>query len=53
MDGVKTVEELVAMGGRFYTIEGVAWCDTALDSWILVPTKGGYVKWEDGNDRMG
>ena len=47
---VKQVEELLAMGGRFYTMNGESWCDTALDSWRLVPGKG-YVRYEDGAER--
>jgi hypothetical protein len=47
---VKTVTELLAMGGRFYAIGGEAWCDTALDSWKLVPARGGYVRYDEEED---
>lgn len=33
---VKQAEELIAMGGKFYTIDGESWCDTPLHSWKLV-----------------
>jgi hypothetical protein len=41
---VKQWHELLAEGGRFYSTGGEAWCDTALDSWKLVPERGGYVR---------
>lgn len=32
---VKEVEELVAMGGKFYEIEGISFCDTPAHTWQL------------------
>lgn len=40
---VKTIEELLAMGGKFYKLGEESWCDTTINSWKLVPMKG-YVK---------
>ena len=47
---VKQPDELAAEGGRFYTIRGVSWCDTATEEWYLIPGKG-YVR-ADPNDPM-
>lgn len=44
---VKQPEELMTEGGKFYEMDGESWCDTPLDSWKLVPEKGGYVRLED------
>jgi hypothetical protein len=46
---VKTFEELLAEGGIFYDLAGVSWCDTAADSWVLVPGMGYVVANEDGH----
>lgn len=37
---IKQVEELIAIGGKFYQIDGESWCDTPLHSWKLVPGVG-------------
>jgi hypothetical protein len=42
-DEVKQAEELLALGGYFYTLNGQAWCDTPTASWRL--QRGvGYVR---------
>ncbi len=46
---VKQPEQLLAMGGKFYAIAGVSWCDTPFDSWRLVPGLG-YVRDDDPAD---
>ena len=51
-DSPKTLEELLALGGRFYEMQGEAWCDTPLDSWKLVPGVG-WVRWEEGAEAEG
>jgi hypothetical protein len=38
------------MGGRFYTLGKDSWCDTPLDSWKLVPEKGGYVRQDEDTE---
>lgn len=43
-DEVKQVEELVALGGKFYTMGGESWCDLPTESWKFVIEKGGYVR---------
>ena len=40
---VKQAEELLAMGGKFYTLSDGSWCDTSVDSWRLVAGVG-YVR---------
>ena len=42
----KTLEELIQMGGKFYTICGDSWCDTAIYSWKFNPTDGLYHRYE-------
>lgn len=41
---VKPIEELLAQGGKFYSIADQAWCDLPESSWKLVPERGGYVR---------
>jgi hypothetical protein len=43
-EDVKQVEELIAIGGKFFVHGGESYCDTPLDSWKLDPAKGGYVR---------
>ena len=38
-----TAVELLAMGGKFYSMGDESWCDTATDSYKLDPAKG-FVK---------
>lgn len=33
--GAKQPEDLVALGGKFYEVDGASWCDTPTDSWKL------------------
>ena len=33
-------EELLLMGGMFYTLGGNSWCDTPTDSYQLIPGMG-------------
>jgi hypothetical protein len=40
---IRSPEALAAMGGQFYQLDGVKWCDTATASWRLAPGIG-YVK---------
>jgi hypothetical protein len=37
-----STEELIAMGGRFYDLDGESWCDTRLYSWRLNVATGLY-----------
>jgi hypothetical protein len=50
---LKQLEDLLAMGGKFYTMGGESWCDTAVDSWKLVPERGGFVRFDDTTDPKG
>jgi hypothetical protein len=37
---IRQAEELAAMGGKFYELDGESWCDTPLYTWKLVPGVG-------------
>lgn len=47
MTRTKTLEELVALGGMFYTLNGESWCDTPTDSWRFDPRDGLYHLYAD------
>ncbi len=38
-----TLEELIRLGGKFYSIGDESWCDTAVDSWKFNSALGVYV----------
>lgn len=48
-EDVKQVEELIALGGKFYTMGNESWCDTELYSWKLIH-RVGTSRWTDDRD---
>jgi hypothetical protein len=46
----KTLEQLIGAGGRFFTMDGNSYCDTAIHMWRFDPARGVYVLLPDDDE---
>lgn len=44
MESTVSTEKLISLGGRFYQIQGIAYCDTQLDTYRINDPQIGWVK---------
>ncbi len=51
MGKILQVGDLIMLGGEFYSVDGESFCDTARDTWKLVPGVG-YVLIDQGFRRL-